>query len=272
MRTKFGVILATVALASCASAQDLSYSSLFPHEPDRSAEDIMKAAHEAAGGDAWVRPKTLSMDGYGVFYRDGQATRHERHTMYRAYDAGKADAHRADGKVRITSLRDGIPIIDVAFDGAVTSTANGPQPQSEADQRWASNFGFGVIRHALDEGYSLSRLPDDLVDGKAAYWIKVIDPVGGETQFAIAHDDHAILSVAFDTERGWHQRIYSDFYSKPGVSWVQPRRVRLFYNGVKANEVIWTRHVIDAELPDCLFTLPERDECTGPFDTVDSTP
>lgn len=232
----------------------------------------MRAAHAAAGGESWSRPKTLSMDGYGVFYRGGVATRHERHTMYRVYDAGKSDAHRADGKVRITSVRDGVPVIDLAFDGETTSTAKGPQPKSEADKRWASNFGFGVIRHALDDGYALSRLPDDLVDGKPAYLIQIEDPVGGETQFAIAHADHAILKVGFDTDRGWHERFYSDFYSNSGVSWVQPRRVRLYYDGVKANEVIWERHLVDAPLADCLFSLPQRDDCTGPFDSEAGAP
>lgn len=272
MRTRRVILgLSALAASACASASEL-YPALFLETPSRSATDIMQAAHAAAGGNLWVRPASLAMDGYGVFYRDGKATKHERHTMYRVYDAIKDDAHRADGKVRIKSVRGGVPIIDVAFDGRVTSTAKGPRPQSEADKRWASNFGFGVIRHALDEGYSLTRLPDDLVDGKTAYWIKVTDPKGGETQFAISQSDHAVLSVAFDTDRGWHERIYSDFYSNPDISWVQPRRVRLFYNGVKANEVIWTRHQVNADLPDCLFVLPQADECIGPFDREDIAP
>lgn len=267
-RTLTSLAASALMLGGCATAATVEkYPTLYPDGPERTAEDIMLAAHAAAGGPEWVRPGTLSMDGYGVFYRNGKATRHERHTMYRVYDAGKADAHRADGKVRITSIRDGVAVIDVAFDGQTTSTADGPRPQSDADSRWASNFGFGVVRHALDEGYSLSRLPDDLIDGKPAYWVRVADPVGGETQFAIAQADHAILSVAFDTERGWHERIYSDFYSNPGADWVQPRRVRLYYDGVKANEVIWTRHRINADLDDCLFTLPEADGCERPFDT-----
>ncbi|MGB3455280.1 MAG: hypothetical protein WBG08_05075 [Litorimonas sp.] len=244
----------------------------FPDQPERTAEDIMRAAHAAAGGDAWVRPETLAMDGYGVFYRDGVATRHERHTMYRVYAPAKSEAHAADGKVRITSLRDGAPVIEVAYDGTTTSTLDGPREPSEADARWASNFGFGVVRHALDDGYSLSRLPDDLVDGRPAYWVRVTDRQGGQTQFAVAQDNHAILSVAFDTPRGWHQRIYSGFYSNPGSDWVQPRRVRLFYDGVKANEVIWTAHLVDAPLPDCLFTLPQRDGCYGPFDRAEGPP
>ena len=45
----------------------------------------------AAGGESWTRPKTLSMDGYGVFYRDGKATRHERHTMYRVEEMHAAE-------------------------------------------------------------------------------------------------------------------------------------------------------------------------------------
>ncbi|MGB6230003.1 MAG: hypothetical protein WBF53_07740 [Litorimonas sp.] len=265
--------LSAFLLAGCATTSSVEpLPTLFPHDPERSAGDIMRSAHLAAGGDDWVRPETLAMDGYAVFYRDGQAARHESHTMYRVYDAAKSDAHQADGKVRITSVREGVPVIDIAFDGRTTFTADGPQAASEADARWASNFGFGVVRHALDEGYSLFRLPDDLVDGRSAYVVRVTDPAGGRTHFAVAQDDHAILKVGFDTERGWHERIYSGFYSNPGATWVQPRRVRLYYDGVKANEVIWTRHIVDAELPDCLFVLPERDECVGPFDTVDSEP
>ena len=192
--------------------------------------------------------------------------------MYRIYDADKTEAHRADGKVRVISIRNGTPVFDVSFDGQRTYTKDGPQPQSEADKRWASNFGFGVIRHALDEGYRLSRLQDDLVDGKPAYLIRVTDPVGGETQFAIAHSDYAILKVGFDTDRGWHERIYSNFYQNPEEAWVQPGRVRLYYDGVKANEVIWQRHIVGTDLPDCLFVLPQSDECRGPFDSRSHTP
>lgn len=226
-----------------------------------SATEIMTRAHAAAGGEEWTRPKSLSMNGYAVFYRGGQTVTHERHRMWRVYDAAKTDAHKADGKVRILSEKDGAPIIDLAFDGTTTYTAKGPQPKSAADAQWASNFGFGVIRHALDEGYSLERLPDDLVDAQPAYVIKVIDAAGGSTQFAIAQSDYAILRVGFDTARGWHERVYSHFYSNPGDVWVQPGRVRLYYDGVKANEVIWTAYEINRDLPDCLFVLPQSEDC-----------
>lgn len=238
-----------------------SIPALLIANPSLSATDIMQQAHKAAGGVSWARPKSLSMMGYGVFYKDGKATQHETHNMWRVYDADKKDAHKVDGKVRLESIRDGQRVIDLSYDGQTTYTPNGKQPPSESDKRWSSNFGFGVIRHALDDGYILTRLPDDLIDGRLAYLIKVTDAVGGSTQFGISQDDFAILSVAFDTPRGWHERIYSEFYTNPGVDWVQPGRVRLYYNGVKANEVIWTSFEINKDLPDCLFILPEAEDC-----------
>ena len=258
-----GLALCMIGCVSTQHITDDQLSTLWPSQSELSASDIMRRAHEAAGGESWTRPKSLYMQGYGVFYQGGEAVRHESHSMWRVYDRNKTDAHRVDGKVRIESINDGVPVFDVSFDGQTTYTPEGAQPKSEADKRWASNFGFGVIRHAFDDGYSLARLPDDLIDGRASYLVKVTDPSGGATQFSIAQDDFAILKVGFDTARGWHERIYSNFFTNPGVSWVQPGRVRLYYNGVKANEVIWQRFEINQDLPDCIFVLPEAEDCRG---------
>lgn len=254
--------LATACLvAAAAAAAETDTRTLIPLEPGLDATEIMARAHEAAGGAQWTRPRSLALSGYAVFYRDGKATRHETHNMWRVYERGKQEAHAADGKVRIESIRDGRAVINVSFDGEATYTDAGRAPPSAADAQWSSSFGFGVVRHALDPGYRLARLPDDLVDGRPAWVVNVIDPTGGETRFAIAQDDHAILRVGFDTPRGWHERIYSGFFSNPGERWRQPARVRLYYDGVKANEVIWTAYAIDEALPACLFVLPEAPGC-----------
>lgn len=236
-------------------------SALYPAQTELSATDIMTRAHANAGGRTWSQPVSLAMEGYAVFYKDGMAIKNEHHRMWRVYDALKTDAHKVDGKVRIESIRDGKTLINLSYDGETTYTPEGAQPKSESDKRWSSNFGFGVIRHALDKGYTLERLPDDLIDGQPAFMVNVIDPAGGNTQFGLAQGDFAIVKVGFDTARGWHERIYSNFYSNPGESWVQPGRVRLYYNGVKANEVIWTSYTINQDLPSCIFVLPEVEGC-----------
>ena len=259
MRFIFGLFIAF--LLGCQAFKTDELSTLYTAQVDLTPTDIMRRAHKAAGGEVWTRPTSLTMDGYAVFYKNGKSVKHEHHRMWRVYDADKTDAQKVDGKVRIESILNGTPIINLSYDGEATYTPQGPQPKSESDKRWSFNFGFGVIRHALDEGYNLERLPDDLIDGKAAYMIKVIDAVGGKTQFGIAQYDYKVLKVGFDTERGWHERIYSNFYSNPNEVWVQPGRVRLYYNGVKSNEVICTSYSINQELPDCLFVLPETDDC-----------
>jgi len=245
---------------------DAPLSTLLPVS-DMQAKAIIRKAYLAAGGDVWRRPQSLFMDGYAVFYREGVAVKNDRHRMWRVYDGGKREAHSVDGKVRILSERAGQPIINISYDGQTTYTPSGPQPKSEADKQWSSSFGFGVIRHALDTGYNLERLPDDLIDSQPAFMVRVIDPNGGTTQFGIAQKDFRILKVGFDTNRGWHERIYSNFFTNSGTgfeqAWVQPGRVRLYYDGVKSNEVIWTSFSVNTSLPPCRFVLPEAQNCSG---------
>ena len=85
--------------------------------------------------------------------------------------------------------------------------------------------------------------------------IRVNDPSGGKTLFGIARDDHAILWLGFSTPRGWHERRYSDFYRNPGVSFVQPGRVRLFYDGIKQNEIVWSAYALNAPLEREMFRI-----------------
>lgn len=228
---------------------------LYPADVDRSAADIIAGAYEAAGGESWLRPQTLSMTGYGVFYRNGKAATYDEYRMLRVYAGRKDNAHIADGKVRIEAKKNGEQVFIIAFDGETTYNQNGPVEDQTANAQWASNFGFGAIRHALNDGWTQTRLPDDLIDGRPAFLVELTDPVGGMTRFAIDQQTDHVLYVGFNTARGWHERRYSKFFSKPGVDWVQPGRVRLFYDGVKQNEVIWTDFEINKSQPDALFVI-----------------
>jgi hypothetical protein len=216
--------------------------------------DIIERAYEQAGGEEWVNPSSLLMEGYGLFWRGTEEwVRYEPYRMWRVYPDTKSAAHAADGRVRIEALRDGELVFQIAFDGTTTYNQDGPLDDQADSDRWASNFGFGVIRHALDPGYTVTRLPDDSVDGAAAYTVKITDPAGGSTLFRIRQEDFAIVSVGFDTPRGFHERLYSDFFRNEEGGWLQPGRVRLYYDGVKANEIYWTRFEIGKSYPLELF-------------------
>ncbi len=240
------LLLAALCAAPLACLAD---ASLTPAE-------IVRRAHVAAGADIWVRPTSLYLSGSATFYEGTSQKIFDRHEMWRVYPKVKVSAHQADGKVRIRSSRKGRVALDLAFDGQRTFVNGVVSDDSGESRRWASNFGFGVIRHALDAGYSLQRLADDLVDGTPTFTIQVTDPTGTTTLFGISRADYAILMVGFDTPRGWHQRIYSDFFSKPGVAWSQPGRVRLYYDGVKQNEVRWTDFAVNRPIDPEVFLFP----------------
>ena len=120
------------------------------------AQEIMQKAHDTAGGDFWKRPKSLTLKGHAIFYINGKKREHETHNMWRVFESEKEAAHKANGKVRIESFHLEKPVFIVTYDGQNTYDLSGKQEQSAADNRWASNFGYGAIRHALDQGYALT--------------------------------------------------------------------------------------------------------------------
>lgn len=126
-----------------------------------------------------------------------------------------------------------------------------PQAVREASE----NYGFGIIRFALDNGFRLQRLPDDQVEGHASYVVRVIDPTGGETTLWIDCTSFAIRKVGFDTPRGWHERIYSDFFRVEPSGFMQPGCVRLYYRGALTNDITWEKAVVNESIADEVFVL-----------------
>lgn len=221
--------------------------------------EILALAREAAGGEQWANARTLSLSGRAIFYG---GTGHEPrviaddYRMWRIFDPGRESAHGAGGKVRIIARSGAKRIFEVGFDGATTWTERGITPKAEADRFWASNFGFGIIRHAGKPGFSATRLPDDAIAGHRLYMVELTDPGGGQTLFGVDQQSHAIRSMGFRTPKGWHQRHYDDFVELQNPRWLQARHVTLYYDGRKANEVFWTDTRVNGEIDSALFTPP----------------
>jgi len=224
---------------------------------DLSAQDILRRAHEAAGGAVFVRPQGLFLEGYNIIHTPAGEVLWDRYAMWRVYADGKDDAHAASGKVRIEAWSGDRLALLVAFDGATSYSQDGPMDDPSAAALWNDNFGFGAIRNALDEGWQQRRVADQLIDNAPTFMIQLTDPAAGQTLFGVRQSDWAIVYVGFETPRGWHERHYSHFFSKPGSSWVQPGRVRLSYNGIRANEAIWTNFELRERFEDSVFTVFE---------------
>lgn len=241
--------LASLALGAAAPATE-------PVEIDGTT--VLARATEAAGGEAWAKAKTLTLAGHAVFYGNGPApkSRADDYRMWRVFDPGREAAHAAEGKLRIVAKAGGRTMFTVGYDGATTWNERGVVPKAEADAFWASNFGFGIIRHASDPGFKAERVPDDSIAGHPLYMVRLTDPSGGVTLFGIDKASYAIRTMGFTTPKGWHQRVYDDFVTLRHPRWLQARHVTLYYDGVKANEVFWTSTKVNAPVNDALFAPP----------------
>lgn len=251
-------LMLTLLIATCPllTTPALADDQLDP--TDLSAQDIVAKAHAAAGGDTWRNLKTLKLDGNITFHREGrhdQTTHADQYRMLRVMPEVSTDAHLANGMVRFDALQGERTIFQIAFDGEHSYNQRGRLDSQEATERWKSNFGFGIIRFALEPDFSLARMADDTIDGHPCHIVQVTDPSGRLTIFGIDRTSYAIRMVGFDSPQGFHQRIYDDFQRKPGVSFVQPGHVRLYYDGVKTNDIRWTEFTINEPIRRSAFVI-----------------
>lgn len=214
----------------------------FAAEPALDARDLILRAVEAHGGEVWLSPRTLILAGEAEFFAADQAepiSRVDDYRMWREMNPNRDSAHGADGKVRIDARTAGKLVFSVGYDGQSTWTDKGVMPAAEAEAYWASNFGFGIIRAALDKKLRMERAPNREVGGHPVDMVRIYDARGETTLFGFDKESHFIRYMAFQSPRGWHERKYDDFMRLTGNNWVQAREVTLFYNGVMANRVRW---------------------------------
>jgi hypothetical protein len=228
--------------------------------PSPNPRAIIAAAVEVAGGEVWLNPGTLVLSGSADFYaadKTAPVRQIDDYRMWREMDPNRKVSHGADGKVRITARLGGKLVFEVGYDGVTTWNDKGIVPKAEAHAYWAANFGFGIIRQALKDGFKLERAPDRTVDGHALDMVRVIDPGGQATLFGIDRDSRFIRYMGFATPRGWHERIYDDFVQFQNPRWIQAREITLFYNGVRQNTVHWRNAVVGQPVDPKLFAPPE---------------
>jgi hypothetical protein len=198
------------------------------------------------------------MRGHAVLCRDGKpgsCVTAERYEMYRVYPTELRAAHAGSGKFRLDAFSGGKVLFQMAFDGERSYDKDGPVSGPRAQTDEGTGFGFSAIRFALEEGFRVERLTDDQVEGHPCFFVRVTDPSGQTTVFGIDQLDYAIRSAAWMSPRGWHQRLYSEFYRVGAASFAQPGRVRHFYEGVKSVDIRWTSAEIGTPIPDATFVL-----------------
>lgn len=236
----------------------LGASPLQAQPSDPAARAVIERAVAAHGGDLWLDPETLELSGTATFYDPATgAVRSEAddYRMWRTFEEGRTAAHEASGKVRIVAKSGEKVLFEVGYDGQTTWTERGIMPRAEADAYWANNFGFGIIRSALEEGFALQTAPPRDIGGRRTNMVRILDPNGMQTLFGFDAESGFVTYMAFTAPRGFHERLYGDFV-RLADGWVQARRVTLLYDGVIANSVFWRETRVNGEVDPALFQPP----------------
>lgn len=222
------------------------------------AHAIMERATSAAGGDAWRYAETNLMTGDATLYRNGIGVHADRYEMRRVYPRELPEVHTNTGMFRLDAYRKDTRLFTIAYDGTRMYDQNGPMPAAKAQELAASSFGFSAVRFALDDSFTLTKMPDDQIEGRPAYFVQVTDPSGGETLVGVEKENFALRYVGWQTPRGWHHRLYSNLYTLES-GFVQPGRVRLYYDGIKTTDINWTKATLNTGFPADTFSIAPAD-------------
>lgn len=223
--------------------------------PALSPREIVERAVTAHGGALWLDPGTLELSGSAVFYDPATGavrSTSDDYRMWRTFEQGRTAAHEASGKVRIVARSHDKILFEVGYDGETTWTERGVMPQAEADAYWANNFGFGIIRSALEDGFALHPAPPREIGGRKTDLVRIVDPKGQQTLFGFDRASGFVTYMAFATPRGFHERLYGDFIRLDN-GWVQARSVTLLYDGIVSNSVYWREARVGAPLDPAIF-------------------
>ena len=228
-----------------------------PHEPNPS--EILALAVAKAGGDTWQNPETLMLSGNATFTPFGQITADKKmvfdqYALFRVFPLENNAAHQANGKIRFDAFEGDECFFKLVFDGKKSNMflSETAKPY-EKHFSWSNNFGFSIIRFANREGFKLERLTDDNIDGHECYILQITDPNQSKTVYGIDKTHHYIRYLAFNTEVGFHHRIYADFEQVPNVNFLQPTRLRIYFDGLKWMDINWKTFAVNQAIADEVF-------------------
>jgi hypothetical protein len=229
-------------------------------QPDRTLTgiQILKQTVEASGGDMWQNPETLQLIGVATFTpfgRTDSAHYFDNYAMWRVYPKENNAAHQANGKVRFDAFEGKKAYFELKFDGkkSAMNLSDAAKPYAKHFS-WSNNFGFSIIRYADRDSFKVERLTDDKVDGKDCFMVQITDPKKMVTLFGIDKKTFYIRYLGFTTELGYHHRIYSDFVKVKGKSFIQPERLRIYFEGVKWVDIHWQKYKVNETIEDVVFT------------------
>ncbi len=224
------------------------------------AYQILHQVIESSGGEVWHSPKTLMLKGEAFFTPYGLTDpahflHLDTYQLYRVFPESNDSARTANGKIRFDAQYGHNNFFSLRFDGKNTNMNLSDVAKPYAKHfEWSNNFGFSIIRHALGSDFKIIRLNDDDIDGHLCFMIQVTDPKEGHTFYGIDQNTFNIRYLHFGTAVGFHHRIYSDFTKVANQDFVQPQRLRIYFDGLRWMDIRWKSFEVNQKIDDIVFS------------------
>ncbi len=221
------------------------------------AKQIIQKTIKSNGGEYWKHPKTMMLNGKAKMYTPGEIDLIlDTYSMKRVFPDTNAQARQANGKVALLAESKGEVFFDLRFDGAKSKMYLSEHAKRFKDHfKWANNFGFGIIRFAIDQNLECKLVTDLNFGSIPCYYVSITDKSGQETIFGIDKEKFQIIYMGFDTPLGFHLREYSNFKRHKEVPFVMPLLLKIYYDNSLWFEVHWESFEINEPIEDKVFSI-----------------
>ena len=215
-------------------------------------EELIQQSIDAHGGTIWNHPTSLVLNGCASLYDDGKKKHHfDLYQMHRVFPRRNNEARKENGKVSIIAKEMESLFFHLTFDGAQSEVTLSEQASIFSDHfKWSNNFGFGIIRFAIQEKLECKFIEHDKDDH--CHYFEVIDKNQQRTLFGIGKKESFIRYMAFETPLGMHQRSYSNF-KRDENGFVLATHLNIKYGEDLFFEVNWDSFEVNVDIPDSIF-------------------
>jgi zinc protease len=207
---------------------------------------LLRQAQQALGGKAFIEQKTQMAKGTGTVHFPGmpQAVPVPSYVDYQVLP----DKERTEINLTAGSM---VQVTDGAQ--AWMSMATDVQDIS-AQLKDRHFYGYDVLRHAGDPGYTARPLPDAEVNGKPAKAVELADAQGHATRFFLDPETHLVVKVSFDLGGQVPEQLFSEYREVSGVK--VPFKLSISQQGAPAMELMLTDVQINPAVDPALFRKP----------------
>lgn len=221
------------------------------------AAQIIRKAIAAHGSDAWKHPETLQLYGSAVMHSEGGPELIlDTYNMQRVFPGTNTEARKANGKVALLARAGDEVFFDLRFNGTETHVFLSETAQKFRDNfTWSNNFGFGIIRFALDRKLECTLTGDHTFGDVPCHYITIKDASGQDTVFGIHKDSFRIIYMGFDTPLGFHLRRYGHFKQHPGNPFLIPLSLSIYYDDFRWFDVRWDDFRLNASIENKVFEI-----------------